>query len=278
MKRIFEYTDYRLFLADYYAQKRAQNPGFSYRFIAGNVGFKSAGHFTKIIQRKANISVQLALRFAEFFKLNKKQTEYFQSLVLYNQAKNHSDKRRYFEKLMSFKQARIVTVNASQYELYEKWYYTVVREILAFFLFKDNFRELAAMVDPTISEGEARKAIEVLERNGFIAKNADGYYKQIDPLIMASRETSSLAIDNFIVSNLDLARQAIDNFPKDRRKLSATTITISRATYGKIINELRDFREHILSMAQQDKNPDRSYQFNFQVFPVSRNPDMKDRP
>lgn len=270
MKSIFEYSDYRSFLADCYREKKAKNPIFSYRFMAQHVGFKSAGHFTKIIQGKANISVSLALRFAEFFKFNKKQTEFFQALLLYNQAKNHLDKRRYFEKMLTFKDAKIVTVEAARYEFYEKWYYTVVREILAYFPVKENFAELASQIVPPITEKEAKKAIETLERLGFIAKDADGYYRQTDQLLMADRQTLSPAVDNFILNNIDLAREAIDRFPKDERKLSATTLTISKATYDKIINELLEFRRQILTMAQQDRNPERTYQFNIQVFPVSK--------
>jgi hypothetical protein len=56
--------------------------------LARHAGFKSAGHFIKVIQEKADISITLALRFAEFCKFDKKQTRYFLSLVLYNQAKN----------------------------------------------------------------------------------------------------------------------------------------------------------------------------------------------
>ena len=278
MKPIFEYSDYRSFLADFYTEKKAQNSHFSYRFMARHVGFKSAGHFTKIIQGKANISVALALRFADFFKFNKKQAEYFQLLVLYNQAKNHQDKRRYFEKMLSFKDAKIVTVDATQYEFYEKWYYTAVREVLAFFPVKDNFADLAAQIVPPISEREAKKAIDLLERLGFIAKDADGYYRQANPLLMADRGAASLAVDNFILSNIDLAREAIDRFPKDERKLSATSLTISKATYDKIINDLREFRQHILTLAQQDQNPERTYQFNFQVFPVSKTSPAKEAP
>ena len=269
MKSIFDYTDYRSFLADFYNEKKAANPLFTYRFMATHVGFKSAGHFTKIIQGKANISVTLALRFADFFKFNRKQTAYFQSLVLYNQAKNHQDKRLHFEKMISFKNAKIVTVNGSQYELYEKWYYTVVRETLAVVPVKDNYAELAARIVPPITEKEAKKAIAVLDRHGFILKDEDGYYRQASPLLMADRDTVSLAIDNFVLSNIDLARQAIDRFPKDERKLTATTLTISKATYDKIISELLEFRKHILTIAQQDQRPQRTYQFNFQVFPVS---------
>jgi uncharacterized protein (TIGR02147 family) len=269
MKSIFDYSDYRAYLADFYQENKAQNPGFSYRFMAQHVGFKSAGHFTKIIQGKANISVSLALRFAEFFKFNKKQTEYFQSLVLYNQAKNHQDKRRYFEKMLTFKNAKIITVNGSQYEFFEKWYYTVVRETLAVVPIKDNFAELAARIVPAITEKEAKKAIDVLERLGFVVRDNDGYYRQANPLLMADRDTASLAVDNFILSNIDLARQSIDRFPKKERKLAATTLTISKTTYDKIVNELFEFRRHILTLAEQDQHPERTYQFNFQVFPVS---------
>jgi uncharacterized protein (TIGR02147 family) len=276
MKSIFDYSDYRSFLADFYTEKKAQNPIFSYRFMAQHVGFKSAGHFTKIIQGKANISVSLALRFAEFFKFNKKQTEYFQSLVLYNQAKNHQDKRRYFEKMLAFKNAKIITVNGSQYEFYEKWYYTVVRETLAVVPVKNDFAGLAARIVPPITEKEAKKAVGVLERLGFVVRDDDGYYRQANPLLMADRDTASLAVDNFILSNIDLARQAIDRFPKDERKLSATTLTISKATYDKIINELQEFRRHILTLAQQDQHPERAYQFNFQVFPVSTAAPLKE--
>jgi uncharacterized protein (TIGR02147 family) len=277
MKSIFDYSDYRSFLADFYNEKKAENPKFSYRFIAQHVGFKSAGHFTKIIQGKANISVSLALRFAEFLKFNKKQTDYFQSLVLYNQAKNHQDKRRQFEKILTFKNAKIVTVHGSQYEFYEKWYYTVVREILAIVPVKDNFAELAVRIVPPITEKEAKKAIDVLERLGFIVRDEEGYYRQANPLLMADRDTTSLAIDNFVVSNIDLARQAIDRFPKNERKLSATMLTISKATYDKIINELLEFRKHILTLAQQDQQPERTYQFNFQVFPVSTTAPAKEK-
>ena len=45
MKSVFEYSDYRKFLLDYYSEKKAANRNFSHRFIANRVGFKSGGHF-----------------------------------------------------------------------------------------------------------------------------------------------------------------------------------------------------------------------------------------
>jgi uncharacterized protein (TIGR02147 family) len=238
--------------------------------MAARVGFKSAGHFTKIVQGKANISIGLALRFADFLKFNKRETSYFQALVLFNQAKNYAEKKRHFETLRPFKNTRIVAIGEPQYELFEKWYYTVVREILAYFPVRDNFGELAVMIDPPISVKEAKNSIEVLEKHGLILKDANGFYRQADPLLKGYLQTQSFAIDNYILGGLDLARKAIDHFPRDERKLSATTVTISQTTYRKIVEELREFREHILTLARQDSAPERSYQINMQVFPVSK--------
>ncbi len=52
MKSVFEYTDYRLFLQDYYNDKKAANKAFSHRFIADRVGFKSGGSFFTDHQRQ----------------------------------------------------------------------------------------------------------------------------------------------------------------------------------------------------------------------------------
>jgi uncharacterized protein (TIGR02147 family) len=267
---VFEYTDYRKFLHDTYTERKTENRHFSYRFIAYRVGFKSAGHFTKIIQGKANISPRLALRFAEFLKLNKRGTEYFQYMVLYNQAKHHSDKRYYFEKMRSFKDAVIRTVHADHYEFYDKWYYSVIREVLAFLPVYDNFAELASQITPTISYEEAERSITLLTRLGFIYKNEAGRYVRSESLVISENEVRSLAINSFTLEFLNKAKESIDRFPRDERLLSTTLLTVSKGTYQQVCNELREFRRRILKYANDDTDPERTYSFNFQVFPVSK--------
>ena len=66
MKSVFEYTDYRKCLKDYYEAKRAENKAVSHRFIAERVGFKSGGHFSQIISGKANISITFIEKFITF--------------------------------------------------------------------------------------------------------------------------------------------------------------------------------------------------------------------
>ena len=268
---IFEYIDYRKLLKDLYNERRAENPHFSYRFIAQKVGFSSAGFFANIIQGKRNISPEFIFGFARVFKFKKAETEYFELLVNFDQAKNHEQKKYYFEKMLSSKHSKIKLIEKQHYEFYNKWHYTAVREVLDIFKFNgEDYGELAKMVSPPITAADAKKAIELLLNMGFIRKNKDGYFEQIDPFITTGYEAQSIAITNFLMSTIDLAKQAIDRYPRDRRSISTLSFSISNEGYKAVDERLKTFRREILEIARADKNKDRIYHVNFQIFPVSR--------
>ena len=271
MIEIYHYIDYRKLLADLYKDRRAENPYFSYRYIAKKVGFTSAGFFANIIQGKRNISPEYIFGFAQCFKLKKAETEYFELLVNFDQAKNHDQKKYYFEKILASKKSKLKITEKQHYEFYSKWYYTAVREILDIFKFNgENYIELAKRVSPPISMAEAKKAVDLLLKMGFIRKDKDGYFEQTDQFITTGYEAQSVAITNFLVSTLDLAREAIDRYPREQRSMSAVSFSISEEGYKAIDDRLKTFRREILEIAKADKNRDRIYHVNFQIFPLSK--------
>jgi uncharacterized protein (TIGR02147 family) len=271
---LFEYIDYRKLLKDHYEQEKAEKPFFSYRYIAQKVGFSSAGFFTNIIQRKRNISQQMLLHFASLFKFNRAQTEYFELLVMFDQAKNHREKKYYFERILSSKRSKLKIVDKQQYEFYSKWYYTAVRELMNIYPFAgatdDDFKDLGKMLAPPISAAEARKAITFLESAGFIGKNEKGIYIQSDPLISTGYDAQSVAITNFQMATADLAKEAIDRFERARRSVSTLTLSLSQEGYETVMERLKMFHREVLEIAKSDKKPDRIYHMNFHVFPMSR--------
>jgi uncharacterized protein (TIGR02147 family) len=263
MPNIYEYTSYREYL-------KAEHSRFSYRFIAARVGFKSAGHFTQIIKGQANLSPHMVSRFIEFLKLKKRQAEYFEILVNFDQARTQAEKTRYYERILTFKGSAPSVLTPDQYEFYRKWYYAVVRDVLAFYTFKGDYRELSRILNPPISTEEARKAIELLERLNLIRKNRHKAYERADRVITTGSQGYNLALSQYAVNMMDMAKQAIDRFPSNERTISWTGITVSRETFLKIQEETRNFRKRILTMAQNSENPDRTYHFNIQVFPTSK--------
>jgi uncharacterized protein (TIGR02147 family) len=63
MIKIYEYTDFRKFLKDFYDDKKKEAPNFSYRFITLEGGI-NAGNFSKILKGQRNLSIEAALKLA----------------------------------------------------------------------------------------------------------------------------------------------------------------------------------------------------------------------
>lgn len=273
MESVFEYTDFRKLLRDYYTAKKNEDKKYTYRYIAEKVGFKSAGHFTQIITGKINISYNLIERFALDMKLKKREKEYFQNMVLYNQAKYHGDKKRYFKKIASFKESPITFLNKRQYEFYDKWYYSAIREALDFIKCDgSNCSKLAKILNPGITIKEAKNALILLETLGIIKKDSDGFYIKTDQVISTGYIAKNVSLNNYVLNSMKLAAEAVDRFPKEKRNLSWMTLSLSEESFGAIQEELRAFRKKALAIALNDKQVDRVCQFNFQIFPMTKLP------
>jgi uncharacterized protein (TIGR02147 family) len=269
---VFEYIDYRQYLRDAYADRRKESAKFSYRFIAGKVGFASPGFFANVLSGKKDISLKLVLKFAELFRLGRKEKEYFEALVLFTKATGASEKKDYLDRLLALRGSRIKKVEAHQWEYFEKWHHTAVRELIALRPFRGDFRALAGMVNPPITVQEARKSIELLERLGLIRPGADGVYERTDAAISSGDAVSQALISAYQVQALELAKHALDHLPSGTRNFSTLTVSVSGATYDAMLEELRSFRRRLLEMAQNSEDVDRVYQMNFHVFPITTLP------
>lgn len=277
MLNIFEYTDYRKYLRDFYETKKAKDPKFSHRSIARQVGFNSSGFFAQIVQGKSNISLDITAKFCDFLRLKKPEADYFQLLVLYNQSKAEHDRRKYLEKLLRFGKGRISLVEADRYEYFSKWYYVAVRSILDCWPFRGSYSELAKLVNPPISAAEAEQAVATLRRLGFIKKMADGAYRASEPLLSTGGqarfvEGHALAINRFLSDTMDLGKKALAEIPHAGRSISSLTMSLSEESYREMEAKVDAFRKEMLELASSSRDEDRVIQFNIQIFPVSRVP------
>lgn len=53
-----------------------------------------------------------------------------------------------------------------QYEIYSKWYYNAIRELVVIFDFRNDYELLGKMLRPAIAARKAREAVKLLERAG----------------------------------------------------------------------------------------------------------------
>ncbi|MBN1982029.1 MAG: TIGR02147 family protein [Chitinivibrionales bacterium] len=274
MINVFEYIEYRKLLKDLYEEHKKSNANFSYRYIGQKVGFKSAGFLTNIIKGKRNISNEIIFKFTELFKFTKKETEYFEMLVLYDQSSQHERKKYYFEKMLQMRKSKVHELTQEQYEYFDKWYNVAIRELINFYPFRGDYIELAKRLVPPITPAEAKRSVELLVKLGLIEENEDHTFQLTNNTITTVPHVPVVAINTFQLATMDLAKEAIDRFAKEKRSISTLTISCSEETFKEIESKLAHFRRDVLDMVGNDAHTvNRVYQFNFQIFPLSQLPE-----
>ncbi len=268
MLNIFDYTDFRKYLMDYCQEQKKSNPRFSYRFLTSQGGI-NPGNFSKMLKGERNFTLSSAIQLAHVLKLSKRERDYFQAMILFCQAKNHDEKKRHFEELMTFKESTVRVLDASQYMFYDKWYYTAVRESLAFFPLTDNnFGQLGKFLIPSVTDKQVENAVKLLLELKLIEKNNAGFYKRTNALLSTGNDIKSLTLNNFVINNMMLAAKAINNGVKETN-LSSVTFSISENDFQEVQEEIRRCRRKILEIAKNCTDSDRVFQFNVQLFPMT---------
>jgi uncharacterized protein (TIGR02147 family) len=269
MDSIFNYYDYHRYLRDAYEERRGREPRFSFRYIGRRVGI-DPGYLVKVLQGQKNIAMAAVPKFVGLLGLNKREAGYFELLVLFGKAKTNEEVTGCFERMLPFARDENTKIEADCYEFYKKWYYSAVREIIGFYAFKGDYKELAAMVRPPIMPKEAKKAVALLERLGLIRRDEAGVYTQTSRFITTGERWRSIAIRQFQEQTLALAKDALAQMKKDERDISTLTVSVSKECFERIREQLYQLRRRVFEMALNEQNADGAYQLNLQLFPVSR--------
>jgi uncharacterized protein (TIGR02147 family) len=266
----FHYTDYRKFLGDFFKEIAV-----SYQDVCAQTGIKSRGHLSLILNGKVNISDAQTRKFAHYCRLKKRETDFFTTMVRFNQEKNAEPKIRLFEELISFRESSLYRVKPHLYKYYDKWYHSVLRALLEFIDVKDDVKSIAKMVIPAIRPDQARNSLKLLAELGLIAPDANGHWRLTRKSIDTGSTETSVMINNFVLSMLDRAREAMNRFPREQRVYSCVTLGVNKEGYDELLAELREFRRKSAEIAQ--KHPaDHVVQVNFQMFPVSKKVAQRD--
>jgi uncharacterized protein (TIGR02147 family) len=269
MISIFAYLNYRDFLKDAYEERKSHTSAFSYRFIAQRIGI-NASTFNRIVQGKRNLTDKMIGPVSSVFKLGKKETAYFELLVHLCQAGNIQEKKLFLEKVISFNKSSAMPLLADHYALFESWHSIAIRELLSHYQFCGDYKDLARMLNPSITPGEAKRAIALLDRLEVIKKDRSGCYRPTQKFITAGENWRSVAIANFQKSTIALAQEAIDRFPQDERDISTATVNLSPQGLLMVKEKIRALRKEILEVENMDSGCDRVFQVNFQIFPMSK--------
>lgn len=275
---IFEYLDYRRFLYDICEMRKELNPHFSYRYLSQKLNIKSAGFLSWVLQGKRNISARLVIEIARFFKLNNTESAYFENLVTFNQATTHEERRHAFDKILIMRRGIVKQVEVDACEFYRKWYYPALRELVAVMSITDNsVNDVATKLYPPVKVNEIKDALATLLRLKLVIKDENGVYQRTDQVISSRENIPLVALHDYQISCLEIAKATIDAFEKSDRELSTVTMSIDNEAYMSIIDRLAVMRREVMEIARSVKKPTRVMQLNMQYFPLTLSATREER-
>jgi uncharacterized protein (TIGR02147 family) len=162
------------------------------------------------------------------------------------------------------------SLTRKQLNLFSRWHYVVLREMLYFHRLRDDYRKAARMLIPPIPAEEAERALGELEALDLIARDGEGVYRQKDAAVTTGNEIRSLQVANFQMEMIELAKAALDHMPMAERDISCLTLTLSMESFDQVKSEIQAFRKRLSAIAVADAKSDQVFQCNIQFFPVTR--------
>lgn len=268
---IFEYSDYRQYLADCYLNKKASNPSYSHRVFAKQAGLSSPSHLLMIIKGTRNLSLKTISKFAEGLKLSAKEKKYFELMVLYNQTDDLQVKAKYFSEIMSVKGSLkgLHNLEKEKFDFLSKWYIVAIYVLVDLKDFNSDPNWIVKRLGGLITVSQARDALLNLQKLGMIRLDSSRGYHQVSGAVTVADDTRSVAVFNYHQSMIRLASEALRQNRQVQREMNGATIAIPVNKLPEIKEKIRAFRKEINQLASSFEDPDQVYQLNIQFFPLT---------
>ncbi len=270
MPDVLQYTNYRVFLHDYYAYKKSTSAVFSLRFFAAKAGLSSHAHLKLVMDGKRNITKNTVVKIIQGLNLADERATYFENLVFFNQAKTDKEKAFYYGKLVkSTPGSRLHKMDQAHFRIFTEWYHSVIREMVELRGFNPAPEWISRRLGGTITPAQAAESLNLLSSLGLISRTANGY-SQAQSLITTDDEVSDLLVKQYHRQMLDQAKDSMENVPAEKRDISAVTFAIQRKDFPALKKHLQLMRKELLDFSSESGTGEDVVQVNIQLFPLTR--------
>jgi len=276
MKDVLEYTNYRQYIADYYAEKKAKS-AFTWQVLTRAAGFSSPVYLKYVSEGRFNLSEDAAPRVASAMGLENYELDYFCEMVKFDHAKKDEEKKAIFNKMLAIADIhKVRIIEGDSFRYFESWKNPVLRE-LAPAMPGAKPLALAKACRPEVTAAEVSESLNFLLKSNFLQKDENGNYVQTEKSITTGpMDVTPLAVRGMHRQMGEFALDAIEGVSQDERHFSGLTLGVTRSAYDEIVQEIAAFRKKIIAIATRDDETDEVYRLNVQFFPLTKKSVKKD--
>jgi uncharacterized protein (TIGR02147 family) len=266
---ILNYTNYRVYLQDYYAYKKQSSHAFSLRFFAEKAGLSSHAHLKLVMDGKRSITRTTITKMLLGLGIKGKRAEYFEQLVFFNQAKSEQERQVYYEKLLKVSpQSRIRKLEDSQFRIFREWYHVIIREMVGLHGFKGSPEWISKKIRSKVSPKKVDDSLHLLLELGLLNRTAGGY-SQCESLLATEDEVQNLLVTDFHKQMISLAADSLDEVSGKNRDISSVTIPILKKDFDNLKKHIQLMRKELLHYSAPQGEAEEVVQVNIQLFPLT---------
>ena len=267
---VLQYTNYRVYLRDYYEYKKKTVPAFSLRFFAEKAGLSSHAHLKLTIDGKRNITKNTVVKLIHGLGLESQRAAYFESLVFFNQAQTDADKQVYYAQLLKASpRSKLHKMDKAQFRIFREWHHSAILEMVALKDFRPIPDWISKRLGGLVTPAQVTESLKLLVEVGLLVKTANGY-RQRDPLITTDDEVQDLMVKMYHLQMLKLSANMLSALPGEQRDVSALTFSIKREDFPNLKKHLQLMRKELLDFSAKAGEAEEVVQVNIQLYPLTR--------
>ena len=267
---VLQYTNYRVYLRDYYEYKKSTTAAFSLRFFAEKAGLSSHAHLKLTIDGKRNITKNTVTKLIHGLGLENQRAAYFESLVFFNQATTDEDKKVYYAQLVKASpRSKLHKMDKAQLRIFKEWHHSAILEMVGLKDFRPIPDQISKRLRGLITPAQAMESLSLLLELGLLVKTANGY-RQSNPLITTDDEVQDIMVKMYHSQMLALSARMLNDLPGTERDVSALTFGIKRSDFANLKKHLQLMRKELLDFSAKAGEAEEVVQINLQLFPLTR--------
>ncbi len=267
---VYEYDDYRQYLNALYCHYKQVTQYFSYRYFSNRAGFKSPNFLKLVIDGQRNLTENSIDKVSKAFRMSQAEGVYFRHLVFFCQAQTMKDKNDFAKRMARTRTVQSThALNQAQLKYYSNWYYIPLRELIGSPGFKEDPNWLSQQFQGEVKPEVLKRAIADLVSLDLVYRDEKGVLRLSHTNLATSNDVLSSLVSGYHLEMISRGGEAIADFAPKDREVSTTCIACSANTVNALKELIRDFRNDVMAIAEQDQSGDLIYQLNIQLFPMA---------
>lgn len=266
---IFEYMSYSQYLKNVLADRQNQNPSYSMRAMAQNLGV-SVSTLSEVMGGRKNFSERTARQVGERLKLSGRKIRYFQTLVHFETTKDEQLKLLLAGQLqvLNPKLREHFEARVDQFNVIADWYNAAILEMT---YIKNQPMDPDSVADRLgITPTQAKEALNLLQKLDLLEPLNNHRFQKKKSQLLFQSGIPNQALRRFHHEMLAKAQTSLQTQSPREKIVGSETVAIHTVDLEEARDVIENCFQQILEISRRSQNKSEVYHLGIQFFRLTK--------